>query len=190
MMNGDVITTLDYGELVRAHERSGNALTIATQVRTATIDFGVLQLADAAATATARRRPSWATSRSRHRDYASRWACTCSSRRCSAWSRTAPIWISPTSCSRACRGRAGRLVPLRRTVARHRATRGLRAGDRRVLGDGRLARRLTGRTPGHPKRSPARDNPPLIGVEFRPLPPAIPGIGWTNTPKEICGNPR
>ena len=42
MMNGDVITTLDFGELVDAHTRSGNALTIATQRRTATIDFGVL----------------------------------------------------------------------------------------------------------------------------------------------------
>ena len=45
MMNGDVITTLDYGELMLAHESSGNALTIATQVRTATIDFGVLEVA-------------------------------------------------------------------------------------------------------------------------------------------------
>jgi NDP-mannose synthase len=46
MMNGDVITSLDYGDLMRAHEQSGNALTIATQVRTATIDFGVLELSD------------------------------------------------------------------------------------------------------------------------------------------------
>jgi NDP-sugar pyrophosphorylase family protein len=44
LMNGDVITTLDYGELLRAHERSGNMLTVAAQVRTATIDFGVLEL--------------------------------------------------------------------------------------------------------------------------------------------------
>ena len=44
MMNGDVITTLDYDDLMRAHERSGNMLTVATQVRTATIDFGVLEL--------------------------------------------------------------------------------------------------------------------------------------------------
>jgi NDP-mannose synthase len=44
MMNGDVITTLDYSDLMRAHELSGNALTVATQVRTATIDFGVLEL--------------------------------------------------------------------------------------------------------------------------------------------------
>jgi NDP-sugar pyrophosphorylase family protein len=44
LMNGDVITTLDYAELMRAHESSGNVLTVATQVRTATIDFGVLEL--------------------------------------------------------------------------------------------------------------------------------------------------
>jgi NDP-sugar pyrophosphorylase family protein len=44
MMNGDVLTTLDFGELVETHIDSGNALTIATQVRTATIDFGVLRL--------------------------------------------------------------------------------------------------------------------------------------------------
>ena len=46
MMNGDVITTLDFGELLDAHVSSGNALTIATQVRTATIDFGVLRLGE------------------------------------------------------------------------------------------------------------------------------------------------
>jgi NDP-sugar pyrophosphorylase family protein len=44
MMNGDIITTLDYGELLDAHMQSGNALTIATQRRTAKIDFGVLSL--------------------------------------------------------------------------------------------------------------------------------------------------
>lgn len=46
MINGDVITTLDFRELVDSHLESGNALTIATQVRTATIDFGVLRIAD------------------------------------------------------------------------------------------------------------------------------------------------
>jgi NDP-mannose synthase len=44
MMNGDLITTLDYAALIAAHLQSGNALTIATQQRTATIDFGVLSL--------------------------------------------------------------------------------------------------------------------------------------------------
>ncbi len=44
MINGDVITTLDFRDLVASHNLSGNALTIATQVRTATIDFGVLRV--------------------------------------------------------------------------------------------------------------------------------------------------
>jgi NDP-mannose synthase len=43
-MNGDVLTTLDYRGLVRHHQRSGNALTIATHRRTVAIDYGVLYL--------------------------------------------------------------------------------------------------------------------------------------------------
>ena len=43
-MNGDVLTTLDYRDLVRRHRRSGNILTIATQKRTITQDYGVLHL--------------------------------------------------------------------------------------------------------------------------------------------------
>jgi NDP-mannose synthase len=43
-MNGDVLTTLDYSGLVRHHQRSGNALTIATHRRTVKIDYGVLYL--------------------------------------------------------------------------------------------------------------------------------------------------
>ena len=46
MMNGDLITTLDYSALLDAHVLNGNALTIATQERTATIDFGVLLLGE------------------------------------------------------------------------------------------------------------------------------------------------
>jgi NDP-mannose synthase len=46
MLNGDVITTLDFSELISAHHAKRSALTIATQVRRATIDFGVLELAD------------------------------------------------------------------------------------------------------------------------------------------------
>ncbi len=46
MLNGDVITTLDFAQLVAVHIASDSALTIATQVRRATVDFGVLQLED------------------------------------------------------------------------------------------------------------------------------------------------
>jgi NDP-sugar pyrophosphorylase family protein len=46
MMNGDVITTLDFANLVDEHIANDNALTIATAVRTSTIDFGVLRLGE------------------------------------------------------------------------------------------------------------------------------------------------
>jgi NDP-mannose synthase len=44
MMNGDVLTTLDYSDLYRAHKAAGNALTVATHVRTVKSDYGVLEL--------------------------------------------------------------------------------------------------------------------------------------------------
>jgi NDP-sugar pyrophosphorylase family protein len=43
-MNGDVLTTLDYRDLLRRHRRSGNILTIATQNRMTTHDYGILHL--------------------------------------------------------------------------------------------------------------------------------------------------
>jgi NDP-mannose synthase len=44
VMNGDVLTTLDYGDLVRYHRASGNVLTIATHDRSIKIDYGMLHL--------------------------------------------------------------------------------------------------------------------------------------------------
>jgi NDP-mannose synthase len=43
-MNGDVLTTLDYLDLVRYHRRSRNMLTIATHERPIRVDYGVLTL--------------------------------------------------------------------------------------------------------------------------------------------------
>lgn len=43
-MNGDVLTTLDYTQLIRHHRRHRNLLTIATRVRPVQIDYGVLHL--------------------------------------------------------------------------------------------------------------------------------------------------
>lgn len=43
-MNGDVLTTLNYQDLVRLHHRDGNVLTIATHTRPIQIDYGVLTL--------------------------------------------------------------------------------------------------------------------------------------------------
>jgi len=43
MMNGDVLTTLDYRDLIRHHRESGAVATIATRARDVKIDFGVLR---------------------------------------------------------------------------------------------------------------------------------------------------
>jgi NDP-mannose synthase len=44
VMNGDVLTTLDYAELFQAHLAAGNVLTIAAKKRTIATDYGVLHL--------------------------------------------------------------------------------------------------------------------------------------------------
>lgn len=44
VMNGDLLTTLDYGALLATHEASDNVLTIATHRRRTRIDYGVLHL--------------------------------------------------------------------------------------------------------------------------------------------------
>jgi NDP-sugar pyrophosphorylase family protein len=44
VMNGDVLTTLDYKKLLRRHRESGCALTIATHQRVIKHDYGVLHL--------------------------------------------------------------------------------------------------------------------------------------------------
>jgi NDP-sugar pyrophosphorylase family protein len=43
-MNGDVLTALDYGELYRVHQESGNLLTIATHRRVVSTDYGVIHV--------------------------------------------------------------------------------------------------------------------------------------------------
>jgi NDP-mannose synthase len=42
-MNGDILSTLDYGRFLDDHISSGAAATISTYVRTHTIDFGVVE---------------------------------------------------------------------------------------------------------------------------------------------------
>jgi len=44
VMNGDVLTTLDYADLVRFHREQGNVVTIATHNRSIRIDYGMLEL--------------------------------------------------------------------------------------------------------------------------------------------------
>jgi NDP-sugar pyrophosphorylase family protein len=43
MMNGDVLTTIDYSKLLARHRESGAELTIATYRREVKIDFGVIE---------------------------------------------------------------------------------------------------------------------------------------------------
>jgi NDP-sugar pyrophosphorylase family protein len=44
MMNGDVLTALDYDGLYRAHRHAGNVLTVATHRRVVKTDYGILHL--------------------------------------------------------------------------------------------------------------------------------------------------
>jgi NDP-mannose synthase len=46
VMNGDVLTDLDYGDLMHSHMLSGAPLTVAAAVRSINIDFGVLAVED------------------------------------------------------------------------------------------------------------------------------------------------
>ena len=46
IMNGDVLTDLDYADLMRQHEQAGSSLTIATSQREVRIDYGVLTTRD------------------------------------------------------------------------------------------------------------------------------------------------
>jgi NDP-sugar pyrophosphorylase family protein len=46
VMNGDVLTDLDYVDLLRRHRESGAPLTIATYQRQVRVDFGVLTVTD------------------------------------------------------------------------------------------------------------------------------------------------
>ncbi|MEV0397384.1 nucleotidyltransferase family protein [Polymorphospora rubra] len=46
VMNGDVLTDLDFADLLHTHTLSGGALTVATAARSVGIEFGVLDLHD------------------------------------------------------------------------------------------------------------------------------------------------
>ena len=48
VMNGDVLTALDYASLLEVHRSSGNVLTVASHRRTVRSDYGVLHLDGAA----------------------------------------------------------------------------------------------------------------------------------------------
>jgi NDP-sugar pyrophosphorylase family protein len=46
VMNGDVLTDLDFGDLLQSHVRSGAPVTVATAARSLSVDFGVLEVKD------------------------------------------------------------------------------------------------------------------------------------------------
>ncbi len=46
LMNGDLLTDLEFSELIRVHRRAGNVVTIATHERRDTIDYGVLHVGE------------------------------------------------------------------------------------------------------------------------------------------------
>ncbi len=46
VMNGDVLTNLDYGQLLRTHRDSGAAVTIACHRKAVKIDLGILELGE------------------------------------------------------------------------------------------------------------------------------------------------
>jgi NDP-sugar pyrophosphorylase family protein len=46
VMNGDILTDLDFGDVLTTHTTSGAPMTIATYAREVKIDFGVLEIAD------------------------------------------------------------------------------------------------------------------------------------------------
>jgi NDP-sugar pyrophosphorylase family protein len=46
LLNGDLVTTFDFNQLVRAHREAGSVLTIATHRRELKIDYGVIELED------------------------------------------------------------------------------------------------------------------------------------------------
>lgn len=48
VMNGDVLTALDYADLMRIHREAGNLLTIASHRRVVRTEYGVLHLGDQA----------------------------------------------------------------------------------------------------------------------------------------------
>lgn len=46
MLNGDILTTLDFGDLFRTHRERGHSVTIATFTKELKIDLGVLEVRD------------------------------------------------------------------------------------------------------------------------------------------------
>jgi NDP-mannose synthase len=58
LMNGDVLTTIDIGDMMVLHRQSGAIMTVATQRREVKIDYGVLEIDQSGKIAGYREKPS------------------------------------------------------------------------------------------------------------------------------------
>ena len=130
VMNGDVLTALDYGRFLDIHREAGNVLTIASHRRIVRTEYGVLHLdgAEVGETTADRRlrgeaRAALRREHGRLRDGAPRARLH---RRRQAHGPAGP------GAAAAGGGRAGRLLHVRGLLARHRSPRGLREGDHGV----------------------------------------------------------
>ena len=126
VMNGDILTDLDYGDVLRGHRASGAPLTVATYARKVQIDFGVLDHR--------RRAGSSGSPRSRRMDYR---VCMgvygLSAGRRSTATRPGCPSASTSWCSICCgRENPPHAYAVRRVLARHRPPGRLRPGERRV----------------------------------------------------------
>ena len=124
VMNGDVLTDMDYTALLEHHVASGAAVTVAATRRHVNISLGVMEFDDATAPS-----GSPTTSRSRRSPTRCRWASTASPRACSPHraQRAARLPGPHPAAARARRARRG--VAAEGLLARPRAPRRLRAGD-------------------------------------------------------------
>ena len=156
-MNGDVLTTLDYAELLEAHRRAGNALTIATHRRTVRTEYGVLHLdghhGETERVTDYEEKPEL--------EYTVSMGVYVLEPSALEQVPAGQALRHPRSGARPAFGRqARRVVALRRLLARHRAPRRLRAGPRGLRADTAAAAQGI--------RRPRFDHSPLNGSPNRP----------------------
>ncbi len=174
VMNGDVLTDLDYADVLRRHETSGAPLTIATYARKVHIDFGVLTTDDSRVVAFTEK-PSI--------DYRVSMGCTASRGRPSTPTPRGSPRLRRAGARPARRRDAPARLRLRRLLAGHRPSRRLRPGQRGVhqpqvppaqgsLNSNAHPRPRRRRIPGRPRHRAAARPPGRAGPRRRPFPGA------------------
>ena len=147
-MNGDILTALDYGQLLDVHRESGNVLTIASHRRVVRTEYGVLHLDDGRAAGETQ--PIVGFEEKPELPYVVSMGVYVMEPRALDYIEPGAHLDLPDLVLRLLdERRAGGLVPLRGLLARHRPARGLRAGDPRVrVAEGRAATPADERVPG------------------------------------------